>query len=159
MAASKFNDWKTEEGLILIEGWARDGLSEREIAHNIGVTQDTFISWKKKCPEITAYLKKGREVADRIVENSLFKRANGFEYSETTEERVLNPKTGKFEMVVTKKVNKVVLPDTTAEIFWLKNRKPDVWRDRREVDSTEAIEKLDSILAGIRETAKQQQNA
>ena len=146
--------WLEEDGKLLIEGWARDGLTDKEIAHNMGIGLSTFNKWKKENVIFSKYLKKSKNVADRIVENSLFKRANGFEYTETTEERVFNPLKNKFEMVVTKKVNKVVLPDTTAQIFWLKNKKPDVWRDRREVENTEAINKLDSILAGIKETAK-----
>lgn len=151
-------EWESEHGIILIEGWARDGLSEEQISHNMGISQSTLKRWKKESKRIQSALKKNKAVADRIVENSLFKRANGFEYTETTEERILNPQTGQFEMVVTKKVNKVVLPDTTAQIFWLKNRKPDVWRDKREVDSTEALDKLDGILTNIRDVAKRQQN-
>ena len=152
-------EWCEENNLILIEGWARDGLLDKEIAHNIGITPDTLCNWKKKYPPIAKALKKNKEVADRIVENSLFKRANGFEYTETTEERIFNPLKNKFEMVVTKKVNKVVLPDTTAQIFWLKNKKPDVWQDRRQIESTEAIDKLDNILSGIKEQAKKQTGA
>lgn len=151
-------EWSEDYNLILIEGWARDGLSEKQIAHNIGISQGTLIRWKKEYPKILHALKKNKEVADRIVENSLFKRANGFEYTETTEERIFNPLKNKFEMVVTKKVNKVVLPDTTAQIFWLKNKKPDVWQDRRQIESTEAIDKLDGILSGIKEQAKAQQS-
>lgn len=151
-------EWESDHGIILIEGWARDGLTEEQIAHNMGVSYTCLRKWKKEHKQIAAALKKNKAVADRIVENSLFKRANGFEYTETTEERILNPQTGQFEMVVTKKVNKVVLPDTTAQIFWLKNRKPDVWRDKREVDSTEALDKLDGILTNIRDVAKRQQN-
>ena len=150
-------EWCEEHNLVLIEGWARDGLSDKEIAHNIGISQGTMVNWKKAYPKIAAALKKNKEVANRIVENALFKRATGFEYTETTEERVFNKTTNQFEIVVTKKVNKVVLPDTTAQIFWLKNRKPAEWRDRREIESTEAIDKLDGILTGIKEAAKKQQ--
>lgn len=149
--------WLKEEGKLLIEGWARDGLTNKQIAHNMGIGLSTFNKWKDENPVFADYLKKSKDVADRIVENSLFKRANGFEYTETTEERVFNPLINKFEMVITKRVNKVVLPDTTAQIFWLKNKKPDVWQDRRQVENTEAIDKLDGILSGIREQARKQQ--
>ena len=150
--------WLEDEGRLLIEGWAKDGLTNEQIAHNMGISISTFKLWKKNNETFANFLKKSKDVADREVENALFKRAKGFEYTETTEERVFNPIKNKFEMVVTKKVNKVVLPDTTAQIFWLKNKKPDVWRDRREIDSSEAIEKLDGILTGIREAAKNQHN-
>ena len=148
--------WETEDGLLLIKGWARDGLSQDQIAHNMGVTLKTLYVWKKQSTKIGEALNTSKEVANRVVENSLFKRATGFEYTEITEERVLNPNTGQFEMVVTKKVNKVALPDVSAQIFWLKNRKPAEWQDRRVVESTEALEKLDSILGSMKETAIKQ---
>jgi hypothetical protein len=153
----KVDYWLTKEGLMLIEGWAKDGVRELDIAHNMGISESTFNRWKVKYEAIGNALKTSKAVADRIVENALFRRATGFEYTETVEERVFNKVTNKFEMVVTKKMNKVVLPDTTAQIFWLKNKKPAEWRDRREIESTEAIDKLDSILTGIKEAAKKQE--
>lgn len=149
--------WIEGEGKLMVEGWARDGLTDRQIAENMGIGMSTFKKWKRTNDVFGASLKKSKNVADRHVENALFKKATGFEYTETTEERVFNKITNQFEMVVTKKVNKVALPDTTAQIFWLKNRKPAEWRDRREIESTEAIDKLDSILTGIKEAAKKQQ--
>ena len=65
-------------------------------------------------------------MVDRQVENALLKRALGYEYTEVTKEYV--PDVGK--MTVTKEVTKQVIPDTTAQIFWLKNRKPGDWRDK-----------------------------
>ena len=61
------------------------------------------------------------------------------------------------ELVVTKEVTKEVIPDVTAQIFWLKNRKPGDWRDKRETEDTTAIERLDRILAGMKEAAKKEQ--
>lgn len=150
--------WLEDDGRILIEGWAKDGLTNKEIAKNMGVSLNVFNRWKTENEVFASFLKKSKNVADRQVENALFKRAVGFEYAETTEERVFNPLKNKFEMVVTKKVNKVVLPDTTAQIFYLKNRKPDTWRDRREIDSNEALDKLDGILTAMRQTAEKQQD-
>ena len=152
----KYQEWLEPDNLIKLKGWARDGLTDAQIAHNMGISHNTLISWKKKLPEFAQALKITKDVVDKEVENALYKRAMGFEYTETVEERKLNPETGQFEMVVTKRVNKVALPDTTAQIFWLKNRKPDVWRDKREIESTEAIDKLDGILTGIKEAAKLQ---
>lgn len=152
----KYQEWLEPDNLIRIKGWARDGLTDAQIAHNMGISHNTLISWKKKLPEFAQALKITKDVVDREVENALYKRAMGFEYTETTEERKLNPETSQFEMIVTKRVNKVVLPDTTAQIFWLKNRKPDVWRDKREIESTEALDRLDGILTGIKKAAEQQ---
>ena len=85
-------------------------------------------------PEISEALKKGKEVVDRQVENALLKRALGYSYEEVTKEICENPETGNLEMKITKKVKKEVVPDTTAQIFWLKNRRPDKWRDKRDVE-------------------------
>ena len=59
-------------------------------------------------------------------------------------------------LVVTKEVIKEVVPDVTAQIYWLKNRKPNVWRDKREVEDNVAIDKLDQILAELKETAEKE---
>lgn len=149
-------DWLNKDGEILVRGWCRDGLTEKQIAKNMGIGLSTLRKWKIKNETFGNYLKTSKEVVDKEVENSLYKLAMGFEYDEITEERVFNPLKGKFEMVVTKKVHKVALPSTTAQIFWLKNRKPDIWQDRRQLESTEALDKLDGILSGIRAKAKEQ---
>lgn len=124
---AKYEYWLTDEGLLLIEGWARDGLTDEQIAHNMNVAPSTYYEWKKKYPELSESLKKGKEVVDRLVENALLKRALGYEYQETTRELMESGELG-----ITKIVTKQISPDTTAQIFWLKNRKPDQWRDKRE---------------------------
>ena len=142
-----YKDWVTEEGLIKIEGWARDGLINEDIANEIGIHPSTLYDWQKKYPEIAEALKRGKDIIDRQVENALLKRALGYEYEEITQERVIRKDVKGdpaidlhgfpiSEMVVTKKVIKQVIPDTTAQIFWLKNRKPKEWRDKQEITST-----------------------
>ena len=126
MAKGKFQEWLTSEGLLRIEGWARDGLVDKQIAANIGVSERTFTDWKSKYSAISSALKKGKEVVDRQVENALLKRALGYEYEEVKEKFEGGILT---ERTVTKKE---VVADTTAQIFWLKNRKPDTWRDKPE---------------------------
>lgn len=132
----KYHKWITEEGLLKIEGWARDGLVDEQIAHNIGIARTTLYDWSNKHSDISDALKRGKEVTDRQVENALFKRALGYKYIETTKEPVMNPKTGQFEFVISKEVIKEVAGDTTAQIFWLKNRKPIEWRDKKDVNLT-----------------------
>ncbi|MGW7932315.1 hypothetical protein ACWEWU_11710 [Staphylococcus xylosus] len=134
MARVSYKDWITKEGLLKIEGWARDGLTDEQIAHNIGCNVKTLYNWKAIHLPILQALKKGKEVVDREVENALLKRAMGYEYVEITKERIFNEKKNKYEMVETKQVKKQVSPDTTAQIFWLKNRKPHEWRDKRDVE-------------------------
>lgn len=149
MAKGKYQEWLEPEGLLRIEGWARDGLTDEQIANNIGISVSCLNNWKNKYVEILESLKRGKEVVDRQVENALLKRALGYEYTETTREYIpeLN------EMKTTKKVTKQVAPDTTAQIFWLKNRKPDKWRDKQEYEDRTAIDKLDGILKELQENA------
>lgn len=129
MAKGKYHEWLTEDGLIKIEGWARDGLSDEQIARNIGINKCTLYDWVKRFPNFSNTLKKGKEVVDREVENALLKRALGYEY----EEQILEvDERGKKKKKV---VKKVVPPDTTAQIFWLKNRKPKDWRDKQQVEA------------------------
>jgi len=102
MAKGKYQEWLEPEKLILIEGWARDGLTDEQIAANMGIRRETLIEWKKKYPNISNTLKRGKEVVDRQVENALLKRALGYSYKETTRELVIDKKTGKSELKVTK---------------------------------------------------------
>lgn len=133
MANGKFNDWLTDEGLLQLESWARNGLTDEQIASNIGIRRETLYDWKKRFPNISNALKRGKAVVDIQVENALLKRALGYSYKEVTKERVLSPETGIAGMMITKEVTKEVVPDTTAQIFWLKNRKPEEWRDRKDM--------------------------
>lgn len=127
MAKGKYEKWLKEENLLLLEGWARDGLTDEQIAKNIGIGERTLYEWKKKYPQISQSLKKGKEVVDYEVENALLSSALG--------------------------------GNTTAQIFWLKNRRPDKWRDKQkeETDKT-ALDKLDSILKEIKEDAERSTN-
>ena len=138
MARSKSEYWLTPEGLTLIEGWARDGLTEDQIAHNMGIVRSTLSEWKIKFKDISDALKKGKEVVDREVENALLKKAMGytvdlvktFKVKRTIYEN--GKKVEEYEELVPG-VDQVHVPaDTTAQIFWLKNRKPEDWRDKRE---------------------------
>lgn len=147
MAKGKYQEWLEPEGLLKIEGWARDGLTDEQIADNIGISRSTLNSWKDKYSDISDTLKRGKEVVDRQVENALLKRALGYEYTETTREYI--PELD--EMKTTKKVTKQVAPDTTAQIFWLKNRKPDQWRDKQQIEHSGEIksEKLSDIISQL----------
>ena len=121
MAKGKYEYWLTEEGLLLLEGWARDGLTDEQIAHNIGISISTLNNWKNKYVEILESLKKGKEVVDYAVENALLKNA--------------------------------LKGDTTAQIYWLKNRRPDKWRDKPGYEDPRELDKLDAILKGLKDNA------
>lgn len=133
---AKYKEWLTPEGLVLVEGWARDGLIDEQIAKNMNVAYSTFREWKKKFPALSAALKQGKEVSDRQVENALFKTATGYYYQEETV-------TNAGEIVTIKKYSK---PNTTAQIFWLKNRKEE-WTDRVDINAqVETKNKFDDIV-------------
>lgn len=100
MAKGKYQYWLTSEGLTLLEGWARDGLTDEQIAKKCGISRETLNQWKNKYSDISDTLKKGKEVVDYQVENALLSAA--------------------------------LEGNTTAQIFWLKNRRPDKWRDKPE---------------------------
>ena len=101
MAKGKYQEWIEPEGLLKLEGWARDGLTDEQISSNMGITTSTLYVWKNKYSEISEALKKGKEVVDRQVENALLKRALGYRYDEITTEGG----------VETKRVTKEVVPD------------------------------------------------
>ena len=87
MAHSKVDYWLTKDGLTLLEGWARDGLTDEQIMHNMKIkSKSTYYSYMKKYSNISNAIKKGKEVVDYEVENALLKRAKGYEYTEETYE-------------------------------------------------------------------------
>lgn len=101
------------------------GATDAELADVLGVSVRTVHNWKLTKPGFADALKAGKEVADERVERSLYHRAIGYEQEEVkifmpagAEKPVYAPYTAK------------IAPDTTAAIFWLKNRRPDLWRDR-----------------------------
>lgn len=147
MAAKSAQAIATKDNLIRIAAWTRDGLSEAQIAKNLGISYMTFRRAKKDPDfgeQISEALIQTKDVVDMEVENMLLKRACGYEYDEVTEEYEMG-------ILVKRKVtHKMVVPDTSAQIFWLKNRQPDKWRDRREVDNTVALVKLDEVLGQIK---------
>lgn len=131
-AKGKYSKWLQADNLLRLQAWARDGLSDEQIAHNIGITTTTLYDWKKKYPAFSEALARGKEVVDIEVENALLKRAKGYDYIETTSELIADKNAkNKAVMKVTKRVTRHVPPDVKALIFWLTNRKPE-WRDKQE---------------------------
>lgn len=131
-AKGKYSKWLQADNLLRLQAWARDGLSDEQIAHNVGITTSTLYEWKKKYPDFSEALARGKEVVDIEVENSLLKRAKGYDYIETTSELIADKNArNKAVMKVTKRVTRHVPPDVKAIVFWLTNRKPE-WRDKQE---------------------------
>ena len=123
----------TEDFPQLAEMYAREGMIEADIAKKLGVSSVTFEDYKNKYPKFLNALKRGKAPIDFEVENSLLKRAMGYDIEETHKEIVINEK-GEPEVKSIKTVKKHIPPDTTAIIFWLKNRMKARWRENSNID-------------------------
>ena len=153
MAKSTVAEWEEPDKLLLLEAWARNRLTDEQIAGNMGINVRTLYNWKRKSIRIFQSLKVNKELADIEVENALRKKALGFRETEQTVSmrKTVEYENGKRVREVTEPVvmesERYYPPDTTAQIFWLKNRKPEQWRDKQEqkVDVTEAVKIIDSI--------------
>ncbi|AUI74632.1 helix-turn-helix domain-containing protein [Lactobacillus helveticus] len=163
MAKGKYKKWLEPDNLTKLEGWARDGLKDTQIADNMGINVSTLYTWKNRYSEINETLKKGKEVVDYEIENSListmkkhtltttqYKMVKKDEFKLKAErEEFMNiykfdhPEASKNEILIaTAKGVEVyekipiirtvteVDPNISAMIFWLKARRPDVFRDQ-----------------------------
>lgn len=166
MAKAKYLEWLEPDKLILLEGWARDGLTEQQICHNIGISTTALYKWKNnpKCVDLVNALKKGKEVADFEVENALYKRAIGYKITVKKPIKVRTEKQLKDKgKIVEEHVQYVdeeayIPPDTTAQIYWLKNRMPEKWRDKRIVEDHVEFESdgfIEALKAQSGETFKE----
>ena len=163
MAKGKYKKWLEPDNLTKLEGWARDGLKDTQIADNMGINVSTLYTWKNRYSEINEALKKGKEVVDYEIENSLIStmkkhtvtttqykmvKKDDFKLKAEREEfmniyKFDHPEASKNEILIaTAKGVEVyekipiirtvteVDPNISAMIFWLKARRPDVFRDQ-----------------------------
>lgn len=147
-----YKEWVSEENLLKLGAWARNGLTDADMAQNIGIAPSTFNKWKNEHSEFKNTLKKNKEVADIIIENALYKKAIGYKVSikKTFKVRdVVYSENGKrikeTEKLVTGEDEVYVPADTTAQIFWLKNRKPSDWKDKKIVDANVGDENIKTM--------------
>ena len=129
---SKVDYWLTDDGLILIEAWARDGYLLNEIADRMGIERYTLSKWRKRYPEIAQALNTGKELVDYKVENALLKAALGYTTKEikvTLGKKVVN---GEVFEVLKETTTREVAPNVTACMAWLNNRKHDQWKRNRD---------------------------
>lgn len=120
------------------------GATDNDLADFFEVNQDTINEWKKVHPSFSESLKRGKSIADSNVADRLYQRAMGFEH-DTEEIKVLSA--GKEGSIIERvPIRKIYPPDSVAAIFWLKNRQPDKWREKQEIDKRTRItdERIDT---------------
>lgn len=131
MAIGKYIYWQSEEGLTLLRGWARDGYTDDQIADKIDISRSTFYEWKKRFPDIADALKKSKAVYDNEVVEDLKRSTKGY-YVWEEDEKI--DECG--NMVTVARRKRWIPANTSAQIFWLKNRMRDSWQDKVEQEIT-----------------------
>lgn len=138
-----------------IKDWVRNGATDREIWLKLGISEDSFYEYKKKFSEFSEFLKKGKEFVDAQVENALLERAMGgkvtlkrpFKVKHTVYEN--GRRVEEKEEIVLADYEEYIIPDTTAQIFWLKNRRPEQWREKPIHDDGDKEDKAISVTLSI----------
>lgn len=120
---------------------ARSGATDDEVAKEFGIARSTLYEWKKKYQLLSDALKENKQFTDYLVEDSLLKRALGYDYAAIEETELADGG------VITKRTTKHIKPDVTAQIFWLKNRQPDKWRDKQDEKPLAVVDMKDYIDA------------
>lgn len=129
MAKGKYKEWLTEDGLILLRSIARHAKSDQEIMNRIGITRTTFYEWVKKYPDFANTVKRTAQVVNGEIENSLEKLCSGFWADDGHGN------------------TKYVPPNATAIIFTLKNRMPEKYRDKHDVELSGNVSVAGAIKA------------
>lgn len=162
MAVLQPEDWIKPDNLTLLTAWARDGLIDKEIAEKMNVSPPTLYKYKKMFPQIVEALRKGKELVDVEVENALYKKALGYNVSVQKAFKVKDivynengKKISETERIEYAEEEIHIPADTTAQIFWLKNRKRKDWRDKVEYESnSDDLNKVKELLSKISDEAK-----
>ena len=123
MAKGKYEMWQEDDNITLLGAWARDGLTQAQIAKNMGIALSTLKEWIKKYPAISAALKKGKELADYEMENALYKKGTGYTVTlrkpiklKEVEYDNNGKKISEKEKIEYAEVEEYIPPDVTAQI-------------------------------------------
>lgn len=163
MIGNKYEFWISPEGLLQMQQWAGEGLSDSQIAEKAGVRPDTLRTWKKKFPQLARALEPSAPDGspDAQIENALLKKATGYtvdvskSYKLRRVEYEDGKKTCEFEELA-QGVDQVHVPaDLSAQIFWLKNRMPERWQDKPDASKLSLL-KLDGVLGDLKHEIQQE---
>lgn len=147
----KYQEWLQKNKLILLEAWARDGLSDEQIAKNMGIATSTYYEWKKKYVEFSEALKKNKEIVDIEVENAMHKKALGYNVPirkafKVKEVLYENGKKIKETEKIEYADEEMHIPaDTTAQIYWLKHRQREKWGEKEVPNNNDVNERITNI--------------
>lgn len=128
MANGKYQEWLTAEKLKCLESMARKGYRDIDIAKKIGISKVTFYDWKKRFPKFAEALQRGKDEYDDAVEDTLYNMTQGYYVDEEVVE-VREDAAGN-KILHRKKTKRYIPPSITAIIYWLQNRRGDVWKTR-----------------------------
>lgn len=153
----KFEEWLKPENLEKLKEWGKLGLFDKQIAHNMGISIASLYRYKKDYPEIQEAINEGKEVVDLEVENALLKKCFGYKVPVMKCFKIKNvvynengKKIQETEEIVEREEETYIPADTTAQIFWLKNRQAKKWREKVEVEAnTEELNKVTELLNKI----------
>ena len=126
---------KFEQVKDMLYKMASYGMTDKQMADVVGVSEQTVNNWKLKDPNFLESLKAEKEIADARVERSLFERATGYSHAE---DKIFNDNGTPLVVPTVKHY----APDTTAAIFWLKNRKPKEWRDKHDIEHSGEVSQV-----------------
>lgn len=152
--SGRYREWVSPEGLLRLEGWAREGLDEAAIAERMGVELRTLEAWRRKYPAMAEALRRGGGPVDVEAENALLKAALGYTVTVRKPFKVkeVSQKNGEgrteCEHIEYAEEEVHVPARITALIYWLKNRRPDKWRDRPQVEADAGDELVEALIRG-----------
>ena len=136
MGRAEYERWLTDEALARIVEWCSEGREDKQIAEIMGISRITLWRWRKEHETLDNAFKSGREcwLATSLpdVVNAAYRLATGYSYDEITQER-REVSDGVYELVETKRVTKHQPANPVSNMYWLQNRAPDTWKDRRNV--------------------------
>lgn len=144
---TKIEDWETDEGVLLLTSWIRDGAKISELHKRMGISRKTFWAWRNKSEIINEVCRKSKEIALYEVENALFKAAKG--YTKTTVKTYIGrvPKADKSRDIGIEKTVEQVGPNVTACLAILNNMNPGKWQHKRTIDDDK--EKYNNVTINI----------
>lgn len=153
MAKCKYND----NFPLLAEDYARRGMIDKEIMKKLGIAKTAYYKYQNEHAEFKEAIKRGKAPVDVEVENALLKRSKGYEYEEDHVEYRPRKKGDKSGPSLIKRIKKQVAPDVTAIIFWLKNRRPELWRDKHELEHLGNVNV--TVITAVPRSEKKEKNA